>query len=37
MDGDPTAETAAPIMRRECPEVFSAIAFQAPTSGPSPI
>lgn len=28
MDGDPTAETAAPIMRRECPEVFSAIAFQ---------
>lgn len=28
MDEDPTAEQAAPVMRRECPEVFSSIAFQ---------
>ena len=28
LDADPTAEAAAPILRRECPEVFSAVAFQ---------
>lgn len=28
MGDDPTAEAAAPVMRRECPEVLSLIAFQ---------
>lgn len=28
LESDPSAEAAAPIMRRECPEVFSTIAFQ---------
>jgi hypothetical protein len=28
LSGDPTAEEAAPVLRRECPEVFSTVAFQ---------